>query len=105
MKLDLVISDFREIQTVSGSCVRFAVTVTDDGEPLWTQQGFIVDREWRIRPPMTRTKFGKGPQRFTQITPRFEEMLQEAIEKVPDVVAVLGPKKEMATKLQGEVKL
>jgi len=106
MTLEITLGDFKEVQTPAGSWLRFAVTVTGDGEPLWTQSGFVVDRDWRVRPPMTRTKFGRGAQRFTQITPRFEEMLLNAIERVPDVESVLGPRrKEEGRKLEGQVKL
>jgi hypothetical protein len=72
--------------------VRFSVSlVDDDGEALWTQQGFTIDPYRVIRVPMQRPRFGFRAMQFTHIHPRFADDLREAVLSIPDVPTLLGP--------------
>jgi len=71
--------------------IRFSVTFSDDDGPLVTQQGYTIAPNRTVRPPMSRTKFGTMTMAFTQLTPRFEDQLRQAVLQVPDVAEILGP--------------
>ncbi len=90
-QVKLFLRDWSEVITPSGKCVRFSVTIADDtGDPLVTQEGFLLDSRRKVMCPKTRVRFGKMVQ-FTKVSQKFEIMVREVIAGLPEVLEVLGP--------------
>ena len=103
----LTVSDLRQVQLKKLPAVRFNVNVAaDNGDPLWTCEGWLMNDLREIYPPGVMTRWGM--KRYHKTAPRFIEMLRAAIEKnFPAIDEVLGRPKvegmeEEEQKLKGE---
>lgn len=95
----------RDLRDLGEHRVQFSITLADDnGEPLVTQRGYTIDWDRAIRPPATRTKYGKVLA-ITDLAPKFEESIKRAVLEMEGVEDVLGQrpeKPEPQGKLPGE---
>ena len=101
--MNVVVSDLRPIVKEDGTWIRFSVTLQENGEPLWTQEGFLLTPRWEIRTPATRSRYGTVLRTYTHLSPKFEELLKAALEAIPDVRAEMAPRLER--KIEGEGKV
>ena len=72
-----------------GESVRFSVTFADEqGDPLLTQQGWLINRRRRITPPKT---FINGvPVQLTTISSVLENRLRDTLDSILEVREILG---------------
>ena len=99
----LTVNDLTEVRVKNSPTIRFSVTVvSDDGEPLWTCEGWLMGPDREIAAPGVMTRWGL--KRFHKLSPRFTAMLRAAIEKnFPKIDEVLGvPRVEGMEELKGE---
>ena len=88
--MKLTVNDLTEVRLKTHPAIRFSVTViADDGEPLWTCEGWLMNDLREVNAPGVMTRWGL--KRFHKLSPRFTEMLRAAIEKnFPGIDEVLG---------------
>ncbi len=101
--MNIIVTNLTSVAKPDGTWIRFAVTLLDDGgEPLWTQEGFLLTPRWEIRTPATRSRFGSAMRTYTHISPKFEGMLLDALEAVEGVKREMPPRFENNKKIEGE---
>jgi hypothetical protein len=74
--------------------IRFAVTYVEDGEPMWTSEGWRITADRIVWPPTPMAGTNIGQRRgttFNQLSEKFATRLRDAVLAFPGVVEELGP--------------
>ena len=78
-------------QTIEEPVIRFALNFVDaDGEVLYTNPGWILDRSRTVTAPMTRI-WGGGLRKYNQVHPKLRDKILAFFAAQPDVQRELGP--------------
>ena len=96
------IRDLQVIEVKDGRRVRFSVTYAeDDGTPVVTEKGWTIDMERVVRPPSTKTRFGKY-YKLVDASVDHIERLTKALADMPEVIEILGPVVERDSRVTTE---